>query len=406
MADARQQLDQTRSRMQQSAEQMDRGQVSNAMNSTTRAQRELEAVRDDFQRRTSSQFESEVRDLRERARDLDQTQQDISDRMRAQVESRQDRRSLTDANAVETLSDRLAQQQDKARDLVDAMKDVTDASETSEPLLSRKLYDTLRRTDTDTLDQALEVTGELVRRNFLTDAQRIEPRAAEGIRTLRDGVEEAAQSVLGDPTDALRQAQEQLDTLIDQVNREVAQAVTQNQSPRQGQGQGQATPSDSNEPGNGQGGQGNPDSERAEERAQERAQGGREGQPGSGQNRQGPITGQGYGAWSDRLRDVEEILDEPDWRNEAAGVRERARALRAEFVRRGAQPQWDLVRQSIMQPLVDLRKQVKDELARLQKDQALVPMDRDPVPGLYEERVKRYFETLGETPGGTVGEEP
>jgi len=92
---------------------------------------------------------------------------------------------------------------------------------------------------------------------------------------------------------------------------------------------------------------------------------------------------------------VEEILDDQDWRNEAARVRDRARTVRAEFVRHGTEPQWDLVRQSIMQPLVDLRKQVKDELARLQKDQSLVPIDRDPVPGVYAERVKRYFETLG-----------
>jgi hypothetical protein len=433
MADAREQLDQTRTRMQQSTEQMERGQVSSATNSATRAQRELEEVRDEFQRSTSSQFESEARDLRDQARNLDQTQQDIAEQIREQTEARQARRSLVDSNAVASLSEQLTQQQDKARDLIEAMKDVSDASETSEPLLSRKLYETLRRTGTDNLDQALEVTEQLVRRNFLTEAQRIEQRASEGVRTLREGVEEAALSVLGDPTDALRQAQEQLDTLIDQVQQEVRAQSSQ---------AGQRMPSDSNQPGSGQGvpgmqraqsdqmpqtaeqaqaGQeGQPGQERQPGQEGQRAQGGQQGeqrqsgqegqraQAGNGQRAEerngqngglrgnrGPFTGEDYAAWSDRLRDVEEILDVQDWRNEAAGVRDRARTVRAEFVRHGTEPQWDLVRQSIMEPLVELRKQVKDELARLQKDQTLVPIDRDPVPGVYADRVKRYFETLG-----------
>jgi hypothetical protein len=384
MAETRQQLDQTRSRIQQSTEQMEQGQVSSATNSTTRAQRELEEARDDFQRSTSSQFESEVRTLRENARDLDQTQQEISEQMNEQVESRQARRSLSDSNAVESLSEQLTQQQDKARDLIEAMKDLTDASEASEPLLSRKLYETLRRTGTDNLDQALEVTEELVRRNFLTEAQRIEQRASEAVRTLREGVEEAAQAVLGDPTDALQQAQAQLDTLIEDLEDEMGLA----QSSQAGPG----IPSDVNDPNSGQRAQSQSDGERPQDTPPtQQAQ----DQPGPG-GREGPFTGQDYSTWSDRLRDVEETLDDQAWRNEAAGVRDRARAVRSEFVRYGTEPQWDLVRQSIMQPLVDLRKQVKDELARLQKNQARVPIDRDPVPGQYEDRVKRYFETVGE----------
>lgn len=379
MADAREQLDQTRSRIQQSTEQMEQGQVSNATNSTTRAQRELEAMRDEFQRSTSSQFETELRDLREQARELDRTQQEISEQIRDQVESRQARRSLSDSNAVASLSEELTEQQDKARELVRDMKDVTDASEASEPLLSRKLYETLRRTGTDNLDQALEVTEELVRRNFMTEAQRIEQRASEGIETLREGVEDAAQSVLGDPSEALRRAEMQLDNLIDQVEQEMRQA------------QRAASP-DSNQPQSDQAGSGTA-------RAQSDPNGpssDRFGQGNASERDIGPLTGQDYVGWSDRLRDVEEILEDPAWRNQAAGVRDRARRMRTEYVRNDRPPQWDLVRQSVMAPLQELRKQVKDELARLERDQDHVPIDRDPVPSLYEDRVRRYFETLGD----------
>ena len=79
-------------------------------------------------------------------------------------------------------------------ELVDQMKTTSEQAETSEPLLSRKLYDTLREASTENLDQALQATGELLRRDFLPQAQEIERRAGEGIEGLRKGVEEAART--------------------------------------------------------------------------------------------------------------------------------------------------------------------------------------------------------------------
>ncbi|MHC4510773.1 MAG: hypothetical protein ACYTAO_17760, partial [Planctomycetota bacterium] len=72
MAEARDQLGRTRSRIRQSAEELERQMVSRAITSTTRAQRELEQMRDEFRRNTSSQFTDQMRDMREKARQLDQ----------------------------------------------------------------------------------------------------------------------------------------------------------------------------------------------------------------------------------------------------------------------------------------------------------------------------------------------
>jgi DNA-binding transcriptional MerR regulator len=107
------------------------------------------------------------------------------------------------------------------------------------------------------------------------------------------------------------------------------------------------------------------------------------------------LIGQDFRAWSDRLRDVEEMLSEQDLRNEAARVRDRARAIRAEFTRHGKEPQWDLVQDQITNPLTELRKRVAEKLAQLQSDEALVQIDRDPVPSRFTEAVRRYFENLG-----------
>jgi len=109
----------------------------------------------------------------------------------------------------------------------------------------------------------------------------------------------------------------------------------------------------------------------------------------------GPLTGEDYSNWSDRLRDVEEMIDVPELRNEVARVRDRARAMRSEFKRHSKNPQWPLVQSQISGPLVEVRNRVAEELARREKSDSLVPIDRDPVPGKYSDLVRRYYEKLG-----------
>jgi hypothetical protein len=89
------------------------------------------------------------------------------------------------------------------------------------------------------------------------------------------------------------------------------------------------------------------------------------------------------------------MLNESDLRAEAARVRDQARAIRAEFTRHGTKPQWDLVRQTITQPLTELRDRISEQLSSLVSDEAMVPIDRDPVPGRFTDLVRRYYENLG-----------
>src|SRR5262249_50756471 len=68
-----------------------------------------------------------------------------------------------------------------------------------------------------------------------------------------------------------------------------------------------------------------------------------------------PLTGNNFLDWSDRLRDVEEMVDDPERLAEAARIRDRARALRAEFKRHSVAPNWDLVKVKVATPLAELR---------------------------------------------------
>lgn len=89
------------------------------------------------------------------------------------------------------------------------------------------------------------------------------------------------------------------------------------------------------------------------------------------------------------------MIDVPELRNEVARVRDRARALRAEFKRHSKSPQWPLVKAEISGPLNEVRNRVAEELARREKSDSLVPIDRDPVPTKYSDLVRRYYEKLG-----------
>lgn len=108
-----------------------------------------------------------------------------------------------------------------------------------------------------------------------------------------------------------------------------------------------------------------------------------------------PLSGEDFLEWSDRLRDVEEMLSDPKLRAEAARIRDQAKAIRKDVKRHSAPPNWDLVREMVSEPLVELQNKVASELLRRTSKEALVPIDRDPVPPKYEARVRKYYERLG-----------
>jgi hypothetical protein len=124
---------------------------------------------------------------------------------------------------------------------------------------------------------------------------------------------------------------------------------------------------------------------------------GRGGNTVGGEWNLGPLRGEGFVEWSDRLRNVEEMLSDPDLRAEVARVREIARGIRVEFRRHSKEPEWDMVKTKIGDALAQLRDRVSEELARKGSKEALVPVDRDPVPGKFGELVRRYYEDLSKS---------
>lgn len=157
-----------------------------------------------------------------------------------------------------------------------------------------------------------------------------------------------------------------------------------------GRGAGSSQPGGSNgQPGNSPGGQPNPGGSKSSSLMS----GGMSAGPGGGQG--SPMTGQGFGAWTERLREVEELVEDPEVRARIQQVRQRARSMRAEFVRHAREPNWELVKFEVLEPLIELDVELTRELNRHQLDGDRPPLDRDPVPRIYTEIVKQYYEQLG-----------
>lgn len=571
MSEQRKQLDQTREDLQRAAEATGEGSVAQALASGTRAQRQLQQMRDDLRKQNSSQFADDLREMRSDARQLAQQQEQIGQKLDTLGNKSTQRKSLSDGGDRKELQEELAQQKERMNKLVERAQQVSEQAENTEPLLSRQLYDSVRKVSQDDANsvkqarqelmtsglmtrdlydrlqkaseregggKALDLTGEMLREGYLPQASQAGQRARGQIDELRRGVERAAESVLGDDAEQLKLARSELDQLTDQLQREIAQAQGQGRDPngaqpggspgdqrqagnqpgQPGDPQARGQPGDASEqpgqsgeragqqpgqqgelanagpqkgpggqrgpqPGQGQGGQpggqqpgaegaagdqqanaGSPQPGESGQRPGQQGRGGRGGQMaggekpasgpaqggadsadrqgqrgggrdqrggnrlaggrggpgggrvggpglddflngagrpegtrwgGSGTWLEGPLTGDNFAPWVDRLRDVEDLLESPDLRNAVAAARERARLLRRDLKQDLKKPDWTVVQLQILKPLVEVRSRVAEELARRDSKDSLAPIDRDPVPNRFVESVRRYYEELG-----------
>ncbi len=271
MADERQQLEQTREDLQKASEAAQQGSVSQALASGTRAQRQLQEMRENMRKENSSAFAEDLREMRQQARDLARQQEQIGQKLDQQANSgAPQRRSLSDDGQSKELIDQLEQQKNKMNQLVERAQQVSEQAEHSEPLVSRQLYDSIRKVSQDDANavkqakqdltnsgrmtrdmmdrlqqtgdregggKAFDVTQDLLREGHLPQAQQAGQNVRKGIDELRRGVERAAESVLGDDAEQLKLAQSELDALTEQLRRESAQAGNGQQSQPGQQGQ-------------------------------------------------------------------------------------------------------------------------------------------------------------------------
>ena len=95
------------------------------------------------------------------------------------------------------------------------------------------------------------------------------------------------------------------------------------------------------------------------------------------------------------MRELEETVDDPKLRADIARVRDRVKGIRIDFKRHSKEPEWDLVKMKVLQPMMELQQRLAEEIAKRSSNESLVPIDRDPVPARFAEQVREYYERLG-----------
>ena len=180
--------------------------------------------------------------MRAEARKLDEDQKKINEQLDAWEQKPE--RSLRESDERKQVRQQVAEQQTKRLEKVlDRMRKTTEQAEDTEPLLAKGLYDAVRKANEQKVPEALKATQQLVDAGIPRRPPRPAQHAGQGLEQLRQGVEHAAESVLGDETAALRRAQGELDDLADQVNREIAQESADGRPPgRRGDDPADRTP--------------------------------------------------------------------------------------------------------------------------------------------------------------------
>jgi len=493
MTKERQQLEQARSDTQRASQELQDQSVSQALAAGARAQEGMRNLQNDLQKQASSQFTQQMRQMRTQARDLAAKEDEIGKTLES-LDS-PERKSLDDSAQRQDLVQKMVQQETALTNLLSNMQTVSEQAESAEPLLSQQLYDTLRRASQMHNDNLLRAGEQLVDHGLVNQAGGAEQAVRKNLNELRQSVERAAESVLGNESDALKYAQKELDELTEQVAKEGSGAGTNSAAGRQGgkesgrmssrtsekggskpgagdgqakdeaansqgqksqgaEGQGQGERADSqsqeenqqangqgqgsgqrgqrgNQSGSGQGqgeraqqgnGQGQSDGQQANNQGQGEGQGEQANASGQGGDRlraaaeqfggnanggggarggirglgnNGPITGTDFVDWSDRMRDIEQVIDSPDLRNKLATVRERVAAYRADFRKLRRKPDGTAVQSLVVEPMAEVRARLAEDIARLANAKSLVPLDHDPVPENYSEMVRKYYEKLG-----------
>ena len=197
--------------------------MADAANAATRAQRELEETKEEFRKKTSRQFSEEMKEIRKTARELAETQKEISEKLEnGEKGQRNPGDPFNQPNPLENmkLSQELDAQRDRLENLLEDMKQLSEESEVSEPLLSESLYEAVRNSMVNGVGESLEEARDYTRYNRRDQARTPEQAAARGIEELKEGVEAAAEKILGSEADSLRLARSELDKLIEQAKDE------------------------------------------------------------------------------------------------------------------------------------------------------------------------------------------
>lgn len=403
---AAQQLQETRENVRDAEQALERQQPSEALAAGSRAERSLDDLQEDFQRESAAALGQRMQELRDQSEKLVDSQKEVQERFESLDQPTEGPGLRAEDNRREQTAQQLREQGEQLENLIDDIRQAVVESEESQPLLANQLYEAQSETQRAETSDELRLASELLTRGFDQQAQEATKSATQKIEELDQRLQRAANSILGDPTEALSRARDELQELSEQLDSERGNQAestdNQNPSPEESSGEQSGQPSENQQAQDGDS-ENNPSSYPS---PPQQAGGQQAGGGGlldgnwtdslGGEDQPRPITGEGFREWAEQLRQVEDMLQDPELRSRAAGIRDRARELRREVTRHSKEPQWSEIEDMLAEPLRQLRIDVNAELLRRSAERnAVVPMDRDPVPEQFSEAVRKYYEQVG-----------
>ena len=289
-----QKLDEARQNMEQAADATAKGEASKALAAGAKAKEQMQQMREEMRKQSAGAFADELRDMRNEAREIAKKQEDITKQLKpdqADASNPTDPKitekpapSLGENSQESDVAKALDKQEQRTEELIKRATELSEEAEPSEPLLSKQIYETARQFAQDDVGavketqqtmlrdgqltesqfqemrrlmeseqsgKALNLTAQMLRQNDDKQAAKIAGRAKEGLDKLRQGMEKAAESVLGDDTAAIRQAESQLQAATEAVQKEIQQQKATAQASKE---EGRPAPQngEAKAPGNGE----------------------------------------------------------------------------------------------------------------------------------------------------------
>ena len=393
-------LDEIREKAQQANEELGKEKLGEALAAGRRAQESLEKLHNDFRKTSAAQLSEQLRELRKDARALDERQRQLGEPA-AEPEAPK-APGLTDNFAS---TPEVAQQREDLKELLEGIRETAETAEKAEPLVARDLAEALRQAELDGISKALEKMEQ-------TPGDPASNQAEEGISKLTREIESAAERILGNEAQALRYARDELERLAGQATGKPGEGAEPGKtagppgerpgeesgnpgengksSQAAGQSGSEGSPGESTSPGS------SPGSGEGQRQASQPSQGQGSGGSSGGARRGGsPITGVEFNEWSERLSDLEAVVEDPEAQSAVARARNASRELRKEFKRHSKEPDQAALEDGVLRPLTEAAERLDARLRELDRKDPLAPVGREPVPARFSEIVRRYFQELG-----------
>jgi hypothetical protein len=212
LAQQAQEMDAARQSAQRAAAALEKGELDEARASAARSAEKLRAGGDALRQQLSGRTREAARELQERVQELVAEEKKIAGALGIQKKG-------ASRLSEEGVGKEVDAQRKRLKVLQEEMQRAAEATEVSEPLFSKALQDAHRSTVQNQIEQKLKVVEDALAARRQDVALRAEKSASDDVQELARAVEKAADEVLGNDAQALRQAR----AAVEKIARELSE---------------------------------------------------------------------------------------------------------------------------------------------------------------------------------------